>query len=73
MGDLHNESAKCILAYVQQKAAPVLNKKLQSCTEAIRLSKLPAEVLIHHEDEQIRLNALEALSKENYDQEKGFL
>ena len=69
MGDLQNESAKCILSYVQQKSTSTLNKKLQSSQEAIRLSKLPAEVLIHHEDEQVRLNALEALSKENFDQQ----
>ena len=69
MGDLQNESAKCILSYVQQKSTQTLNKKLQSSQEAIRLSKLPAEVLIHHEDEQVRLNALEALSKENFDQQ----
>ena len=59
--DLKAPVSQTVLAYVQQKDSTTLTDKLRSSYESIELSSLPPAVLIFHDDEKIRVNALTAM------------
>ena len=65
MENVEHKMSKLIFSYLQQKDSNIL-KNLSDWSKLGSVSNLPAEVLIYHEDEEIRLGALGRIDKNDH-------